>query len=183
MESGVTCTAMNRTASSLSCAECRGLLPRYTARELPLDLRSRVAAHLDGCDACYRQVQLERELSRELRQTLPAFGQLDHYGLQHMWSRVQHGLAQPRPTPSPREAARLGLCGVMVAAALLFTTLFTPDRLALALPLPPTPLAVQAAQTQTVVLTAFATPPAQATLPDGPMVPPTSSATEAPQLP
>ncbi len=174
---------MNRTIDSLSCAECRGLLPRYTARELPLELRSRVAAHLDGCDTCYRQVQLERELSRELRQALPAFGQIDRYGLQHMWSRVQHGLAQPRPTATPREAARLGLCAAMSAAALVFTTLFTPDRLALPLPLPPTPLAVHAAQTQTFVLTAFATPAAQATLPDGPMLPPTSSATESPQFP
>lgn len=143
--------------SSITCGECRTLLPGYTGRELSREARARVASHIDTCNACYSVYLQHREITGELRQLLPVIGQADAPRLENIWSAVQTGLSQPRISPLQKDPARFGIAALVVAAAILLPWLINQQRLGMALPLPPTPVAMAFSQETEAVVAAIAT--------------------------
>ncbi len=134
--------------TALTCRDCRGLLPAYIDRELLTAARSRVAAHLDGCDRCHADYVRQREMAADLRADLPALGRLDAGRAGVLWSAVQHDLVTPRRAALPFSQGRMSLVVLLVAAALVLPWLVSTGRLAaLSLPLPPTPVSAGAQAT------------------------------------
>jgi anti-sigma factor RsiW len=128
-----------RSSTLVSCKSVRGDLPRYIDRELPAGRRSQVAAHLDGCDACYRAYLAERDSMRQLGESLPAVGARHSGQVSHLWAGVQAGILRRRVTNPLREPAKLWLVGILMAAALLLPWLSDQRELRMSLPDPPTP--------------------------------------------
>lgn len=122
----------------LTCRECRDFIPAYTQRELATLLRHRVGAHLDGCTSCSAVYRAQRDVTRDLRGTLPAIGVADTRRLNGIWTAIQQEMARPRrrTPPHPR---RISASALVVVAALMLTLSLGANRLALALPVPPTP--------------------------------------------
>jgi len=147
-----------KSKSSLTCGECRTLLPGYIGRELSREARARVASHIDTCDTCYGVYLQQRAVTGELRQLLPAIGQAETPRLESIWSAVQTGLSQPRVSPLQKDPTRFGIAALIIAAAVLLPWLINQQRLVLSLPLPPTPvaLAVLSQETEAVITSATA---------------------------
>ncbi|MBL8145489.1 MAG: zf-HC2 domain-containing protein [Anaerolineae bacterium] len=136
------------TTKSITCHECRALLPDWLERELPHASRSQVAAHLDGCDRCHAVYVRQRGALAGLQADLPALGRLQPAQAGQLWRAVQHDLLSPRRAVWPFSQRRVGLLAVLVAAALLLPWLLSPGRLAaLALPMQPTPVSSSASAT------------------------------------
>lgn len=132
----------------LACRDCRALLAAYIERELPLEARSRVAAHIDGCDRCHASYVRQRELAAGLHAGLPALGRLDVARAGVLWSAVRSDLTASRRPALPSGQARMSLAVLLMAAALLLPWLGSTGRLAaLSLPLPPTPVSAGALAT------------------------------------
>lgn len=134
-------------ATTLHCQTCRAQLPAYAARELPLSERRTVAAHLDSCPRCNAEYKRLRDVQGELARTLPALGIADARGLARIWSAVQHEVKRPRRTPWQRYPRRLSVAVMFVFAALLIPIALGGQRLALALPFPPTPITSNVGET------------------------------------
>ncbi len=147
---------LNRSMKSLTCNECRTLLPGYIQRELSRETRGRVSAHIDSCNGCYSIYLQHREVTGELRQLLPAIGQADAPRLEHIWSVVQTGLGRPRVSPIQKDPARYGIAALVIATAVLLPWLINQQRLSLSLPLPPTPVAIVQLYQETVSLVSAA---------------------------
>lgn len=132
----------------LTCRSCRVLLPAYIERELPLEMRSQVAAHIDRCDCCHASYVHQRALASGLRADLPALGRLDAARASVLWIAVQSDLAATRRSAPFFGQGQMSLAVLLMAAALLLPWLASTGRLsALPLPLPPTPVSAGALAT------------------------------------
>jgi anti-sigma factor RsiW len=127
------------TRKTRSCAATRRHLTAYIQHELATEQRRLVAAHFDHCDACYALYRQQRDLARELGQTLPLLGRPDRRRLTQMWTAVQGGLSRPLASPLQRDPARLGIAALILIGALTLPILIRQQHLSLSLPLPPTP--------------------------------------------
>jgi anti-sigma factor RsiW len=147
---------------SFSCHDCRAHLAGYIHRELPPKTRQRVAAHLNGCSACYKLYAQQRDLARELSASLPLIGRAGDSRLDRIWSAVQDGMAQPASVPRRHSLhysiVALALVLVLIAPWLLTAPRLSPTgaRVALALPTQPTPQ-VQIAPAETPAVSAALT--------------------------
>ncbi|HYO89948.1 MAG TPA: zf-HC2 domain-containing protein [Candidatus Limnocylindrales bacterium] len=136
--------------TAINCRECRALLPAYLDRELTTAVRSRVAAHLDGCDRCHADYVRQRELAAGLRTDLPGLGRLDPVRAGALWTAVQTDLVAPRRVALPFSQGRMSLAVLLMAAALVLPWLVSTGRLsAQPLPLPPTPVSAGVLATDT----------------------------------
>jgi anti-sigma factor RsiW len=165
------------THQSLTCAETRRHLYGYVHHELSAEQRRWVAAHFDHCDSCYAAYRQQRDLARELAQTLPGLGRLETPRLTQMWGAVQNGLSRPLASPWQRDPARLGIAALILIGALTLPIIIRQQRLSLSLPLPPTPV-ILAQETENLASNAatavaglplnFSVPTAAVTPPAGP---------------
>lgn len=178
--------------TSLSCHDCRKFIPGYISRELPPSLRRRVGGHLDTCEACYTVYLRHREISRELAQQLPAIGRVEAPRLGKIWNAVQAEMVLPRPSSWSRFPRRHGVATVVLVMALLLPSLgfqALQQRVAMALPVPPTPTETVERTSQVVAMAtaecrcgvdAAATAAPDYTFPAHPNYAPNASATPTP---
>lgn len=151
-----------RRPAAMTCRECRSLLAGYLNRELKPRTRTRVGQHLDSCAACYAEYCRQREIAAQLTRDVPLVGQADAPRLGRIWSAVQLEMGRPRRASLRKMSARFSAVVLMLAAGLMITLSLATHRLALALPVPPTPV-VQVERTSAVI--AMATEDAPRILP------------------
>jgi anti-sigma factor RsiW len=178
--------------NSLSCHDSRKFIPAYVSRELPTSLRRRVGAHLDGCEACYTVYMRQRKVAHELVQQVPAIGRADAPRLGKIWNAVQAEMALPRPSSWSRMTRRHGIVTIALVLALLLPSLgyqALQQRVAMALPVPPTPTESVDRTSQAVAMataecrcapSSAATAAPNYTLPARPNYAPNASATGTP---
>jgi anti-sigma factor RsiW len=122
---------------NFNCRYCRAHLQAYIDGELSLKSRRRVSQHLDRCPACYSIYVQQRDLSRELRQSIPMVGQRGVPDFKQMWGAIQAELPQPQPRLNQ---ARYGLA--LLAFTLMLIVPFTMGHRDISL-MPPSPPAPQ----------------------------------------
>lgn len=152
-----------------TCRRCRGDIPAYIHRELPIRRRRRVHLHLNGCAACYAYYRHLRDVDDELRATMPVIGVPDALQLARVWRGIQAEMRPARPAYG-HWRMRYSLALAMMVLAIVLPWRFAAQQ-ARALPVPPTP------QTQTEVTEAIVRHVAMATPEAGP-----SLASYAPSL-
>jgi hypothetical protein len=135
---------------ALSCSKCRSYLVAYIHLELTPRARKQIDTHLNTCAACYRVYLAERDLSRDLAQSIRHIGSADDMRLNQIWSIVQSEItphAVSRQSPSLRGLwngeARYSFAVIALMIALLIPTLLHQGGAALALPNQPTPTSTQ----------------------------------------
>lgn len=141
-----------------TCRQCRELLPGYIQRELTPKQRERVSRHLTSCPECYVVYSDQRQLVRELTNSLPRLGS-DAPRLDKMRAAVMAEMARPAAPRARLDQARLGLVALILVATLLLP--WSMRSRSFALPTPPQPetltpqgTAVVALPTETATLTA-----------------------------
>jgi anti-sigma factor RsiW len=131
----------------ITCHECQTHLVAYVHDELPMRARRRVAQHISRCDNCYALYAMERNLSNELRSTVPLVGQPNAPQLGRVWAAIQTDMGRSRPVMGGHQA-RFGLAFIILILALALP--WTMDKRQVALALPPQPAArVVVAMTET----------------------------------
>jgi len=177
---------------SLTCRECRELLPAYYDGDqrdrVPAAVRRQIGAHLDSCPACDALYQAHRGVVRELRSVTPLIGSRERPPLSAIWSAVQTELigAHTRSHTGLRVSLRYTVALVTLLIALLLPMIISGERLAFALPVPPTPVVeddLVVTPPGKLAIVVMATPgPTDIgpTLPQAPRYAPTAAATESP---
>ena len=87
--------------STMTCHDCQRRLAAYIRHELPADERRSVAAHLDGCTACYSVYLQQQSVAQELEFGLPRYGQPARPALDRVWAAVQAEMRRPSPPVLP----------------------------------------------------------------------------------
>lgn len=128
----------------IACRYCRAHLDTYLAGELAAPARRRVAAHLDRCPACYSIYAQQRDLARELRQTLPVVGHASAPDFGQVWLHVQAELPRGSGHPLP-----YGLVALLVALLLVVPFTMGHRDVPAALPTQPAPQLTSADATPT----------------------------------
>lgn len=178
--------------TTLTCGECRDLLPAYVGRELNTRARRLVSAHLDHCPSCERRYLSQRSFARDFSADLPAFGRADEQNLSRVWIAVQQNMRSPRRSALRRYPLR---AGAVILALLLIVSIPLSiggdywQQFSLP-PTPPTPntdlaeTTVSTAEVVSVVAMATSAPKRNTTtmptLPNQPNYAPTAVATDTP---
>lgn len=179
---------------SLTCKECRDLLPAYYDSDqrdrVPAAIRRQIGAHLDTCPACDARYRAHRGVTLELRSVAPLIGSAERPPLGAIWSAVQSELigSRARPVARLRTSLRYSVALVTLLIAILLPMLISGGHLAFALPVPPTPVVEddpEITQPGLSVVVVMATPDPAAgdvtpTLPQAPRYAPTAVSTEIP---
>lgn len=147
---------------------CKTHMTAYVNGGLSPRARGRIARYIEGDPACYAEYRRQRELSRELRSSLPALGAPTPRQLDRVWGAIQAELnlnadrdvsapatayrAAPRRRASGHSGTGYKLAGVMLTLclALPLAVMATGGTAsARAVPTPPVPRQVaEIAQTQ-----------------------------------
>lgn len=105
--------------------------------ELPPRARQRVDQHLNQCSSCAAFYVAQRQLVRDLEQTLPQIARTSTPQLNRIWADIQADMTRPRIIARPQ--TRYGVAALILMLALLLPWSMDKQRGALALPLQPIP--------------------------------------------
>ncbi len=138
------------TINELNCKQTRQYLMRYVRRELNVDLRHRVASHLDHCDACYQEMRQQRELTQSLQQQMPRVGlkTAPHFG--DIWAAVQEEVRRPRETLFQLHPRRYSMAVIVMVMSFVISLSMSQQSLGGVLPLQPTPRVVELNETYSI---------------------------------
>lgn len=100
------------------CRYCKARMTAFIHGELELNVRRRVARHLDECANCDAEYQHRRELAQALQERVAHIGQPKTRQLQKIWGGVQRDL-QPGERSAHLSPARYGLAALVLVVALL----------------------------------------------------------------
>lgn len=123
----------------LTCHQCQPKLLAYVHHQLSDRASRRVARHLNDCPLCYAAWLEQRDLARDLAQSLPALGRPDAPQLGRVWLAIQADMARPRAVSRP-PLARFGVACLVFVLALVLPWSLDKQQVALAVPSqPPAP--------------------------------------------
>ena len=102
----------------MKCRDCKHYMTAYLHGELPPKLKRRMTLHIQQCPMCYTTYIQQRNLVRDLEQTVPLVGQPGRSRLDKVWTAIQADMAHPR-SARPPFSSRFGLVAFALMVALL----------------------------------------------------------------
>jgi hypothetical protein len=111
--------------------ECRRVAPllwEYVSQNLPMDEVTSVAAHVDGCDACRREVESYRQVVAQVTAYRTDDKPEPRTSWQALRGRIEQETTSARKPVAPRTALRLAWVPAAIALIVVLMVALAPGR-------------------------------------------------------